>query len=117
MASKYVMEPPPGEKRFGGESIQPNMAACAITTALIALAVVVLRLYTRFFLTEAKFQLDDGRCTLFGNGKPSANSSFASAFVCCAAICSIVLIPVSYESLSPRPRSTYRLTNSCNVQS
>lgn len=81
MASKYVMEPPPGEKRFGGESIQSNMAACAITTALIALAVVVLRLYTRFFLTEAKFQLDD-------------------AFVCCAAICSIVLIPVSYEIMS-----------------
>lgn len=59
----YVMEPPPGEQRFGGESLQPNMAACAITTAIIALAVVALRLYTRFFLTEAKFQLDDGTCS------------------------------------------------------
>jgi hypothetical protein len=41
----------------------------------------------------------------------------ASAFVCCAAICSIILIPVSFESLSPCPRSIYTLTNSCGVQS
>ncbi|KAL4770456.1 hypothetical protein BDW60DRAFT_224023 [Aspergillus nidulans var. acristatus] len=73
----YMADPPAGVQRLNGDSIQPNMAACAITTALIAVAIVGLRLYTRFFLTAARFQIDD-------------------AFVCCAAICSITLIPISY---------------------
>ena len=76
-----MADPPAGVQRLNGDSIQPNMAACAITTALIAVAIVGLRLYTRFFLTAARFQIDD-------------------AFVCCAAVCSIMLIPISYESLS-----------------
>ncbi|KAL3479194.1 hypothetical protein BJX99DRAFT_268605 [Aspergillus californicus] len=74
----YMAEPPAGEERFSGESIQANMAACAITTALIALAIVLLRLYTRVFLTAARFQIDD-------------------VFVCCAVVCSIILIPISFK--------------------
>ncbi|KAL4874376.1 hypothetical protein BJY04DRAFT_226121 [Aspergillus karnatakaensis] len=74
----YMAEPPAGKERFQGESIQANMAACAIATPLIALAVVVLRLYTRFFLTAARFQMDD-------------------VFVCCAAISSIILIPMAFK--------------------
>ncbi|KAL4921172.1 hypothetical protein BDW62DRAFT_175067 [Aspergillus aurantiobrunneus] len=74
----YMADPPAGERRFGGESLQANMAACAIITAAIALIVVGLRLYTRFFLTAARFQVDD-------------------IFVCCAAICSILLIPISFQ--------------------
>ncbi|KAL4973900.1 hypothetical protein BDW66DRAFT_161693 [Aspergillus desertorum] len=54
------------------------MAACAITTALIALAVVGLRLYTRFFLTAARFQIDD-------------------TFICCATVCSAMLILISFQ--------------------
>lgn len=56
----YMADPPPGRQRHGGDTLQPNMAACAITTAIIAVAVVGLRLYTRFFLTAARFQMDDG---------------------------------------------------------
>ena len=55
-----MADPPAGVRRFEGDTLQPNMAACGITTALIALAVVGLRLYTRFFLTVARFQVDDG---------------------------------------------------------
>ncbi|KAJ5286985.1 hypothetical protein N7478_002671 [Penicillium angulare] len=55
----YMANPPAGVERFAGDTIQPNMAACAITTAVIALAIVVLRLYTRIFLTAARFQMDD----------------------------------------------------------
>ncbi|KAL4929380.1 uncharacterized protein BDV17DRAFT_290699 [Aspergillus undulatus] len=73
-----MADPPAGRRRFEDESIQPNMAACAITTALIALAVVALRLYTRCFLTDARFQIDD-------------------VFVCCAAACSIILIPLAFK--------------------
>ncbi|KAL4998213.1 hypothetical protein BDV10DRAFT_185450 [Aspergillus recurvatus] len=58
------------------------MAACAITTAPIALAVVGPRLYTRCSLTAARFQI-------------------GGAFVCCAAVCSIMLIPISFPSLFP----------------
>lgn len=57
----YMAEPPPGVSRFAGDTIQPNMAACSITTTVIALMTVAIRLYTRFFLTEAKFQIDDGK--------------------------------------------------------
>ncbi|RDW69039.1 uncharacterized protein DSM5745_08799 [Aspergillus mulundensis] len=74
----YMADPPAGVERFEGDSIQANMAACAITTAVIALAVVALRLYTRFFLTAARFQFDD-------------------VFVCCAVVCSIILIPISFK--------------------
>jgi hypothetical protein len=56
-----MADPPAGEPRFQGESIQANMAACAITTALIALSIVTVRLYTRFFLTAARFQIDDSQ--------------------------------------------------------
>ncbi|KAL2833277.1 hypothetical protein BDW59DRAFT_168985 [Aspergillus cavernicola] len=77
-SSMYMANPPAGVRRFEGETIQANMAACAITTALIALAIVGLRLYTRFFLTAARFQIDD-------------------VFVCCAVVCSIVLIPISFK--------------------
>ncbi|PLB47125.1 hypothetical protein P170DRAFT_448802 [Aspergillus steynii IBT 23096] len=77
-SSMYMADPPEGVRRFEGDSIQANMAACAIVTALIALAVVGLRLYTRIFLTAARFQMDD-------------------VFVCCAAVCSIMLIPVSFK--------------------
>ncbi|KAL4892368.1 hypothetical protein BDV59DRAFT_193867 [Aspergillus ambiguus] len=77
-SSVYMADPPAGVQRFDGETIQANMAACAITTAIMALAVVGLRLYTRFFLTAARFQIDD-------------------VFVCCAAVCSIMLIPISFK--------------------
>ncbi|KAH8430787.1 uncharacterized protein LDX57_008450 [Aspergillus melleus] len=77
-SSMYMADPPAGVRRFDGDTLQPNMAACGITTALIALAVVGLRLYTRFFLTVARFQVDD-------------------VFVCCAAVCSIMLIPISFR--------------------
>ncbi|KAL4810222.1 hypothetical protein BDV18DRAFT_156592 [Aspergillus unguis] len=77
----YMAEPPAGVRRFAGDTLQPNMAACGIVTALIALAVVGLRLYTRFFLTAARFQFDD-------------------VFVCCAALCSIMLIPISFQIMN-----------------
>ncbi|KAL5338153.1 hypothetical protein BJX70DRAFT_388719 [Aspergillus crustosus] len=48
--------------------------------ALIAVAIVVLRLYTWFFLTAARFQMDD-------------------VFICCAAVCSIMLIPMAFKNL------------------
>ena len=58
----YMANPPAGHSRHEGESIQANMAACAITTALIALTIVAIRLYTRIRLTEAQLQIDDGKC-------------------------------------------------------
>ena len=61
----YMANPPAGTSRFEGDTLQPNMAACGITTALIAVGVVGLRLYTRIHLTEARFQIDDSKSTSF----------------------------------------------------
>lgn len=60
-STMYIANPPARTSQFEGDTLQPSMAACGITTAIIAVAVVGLRLYTRIRLTEARFQIDDGK--------------------------------------------------------
>lgn len=55
----YLADPPPGTSRFDGSSLQFEMGASGVVTAVIAFIVVTLRLLTRTYIVKTSLRIDD----------------------------------------------------------
>ena len=55
----YMAEPPPGQARGSGASLQPALIASGVATTMIALVTVLLRIFTRTKIVHNGLHVDD----------------------------------------------------------
>lgn len=56
---KYMIEPPPGQVRGSGATLQPELIASGVATTMVALIVVSLRIFTRTKVVHNGLHIDD----------------------------------------------------------
>lgn len=61
----YMIDPPEGEDRFAAGSVGSGMVAAGISTTIVALVFVVLRIFTRAHIVRRSLGIDD--CKYIGH--------------------------------------------------
>ena len=55
----YMAEPPPGQARGSGATLQPALIASGVATTIVALVTVMLRIFTRTKIVRHGLHIDD----------------------------------------------------------